>query len=150
APISYRELYARARGAARALARDTIVPVDHDRSPEWVIGALAAWLAGAAFVPLGPAVPPARRARMLAALDGVDPRGLAYVMFTSGSSGAPRGVMIEHGGLPALVDAQVDAFALAPGARALWLHAGGFDASVSDVCTALAAGATLVLAPPAP
>lgn len=73
---------------------------------------------------------------------------LAYVAFTSGSSGTPKGVCIEHAGLVPMLDAQIDAFALDSATRALWVLSPGFDASVSDVGTVLLAGGTLVLDAP--
>ena len=143
-PLTYGELLR----AARARPVDSaIVPLEVERGVDWVVGMLAAWHAGAAFAPLGASMPPLRRTRALRALAAATPP-LAYVVFTSGSSGAPKGVMIDGLGLRALVRAQVEAFALEPGSRALWLHAGIFDASISDVCTALASGATLVPAAP--
>jgi acyl-CoA synthetase (AMP-forming)/AMP-acid ligase II/nucleoside-diphosphate-sugar epimerase len=145
-PITYGELLRTAR--ARRVA-GPIVPLEVDRGVDWVVGMLAAWHAGAAFAPLGASTPPLRREHALRALAAATPP-LAYVVFTSGSSGAPKGVMLDGRGLPALVRAQIEAFALAPGSRVLWLHAGIFDASISDVCTALASGATLVPAPATP
>jgi len=163
--VTYRELLGRARHAAGAIAAGSIVELEAARTVDFLAGCLAAWLAGAAWIPIAADEPAGRRAAIRAALaaHGVpvagapggsapglpgDPRpgqDLAYVIATPGSSGAPKLVMIAHRGLPALLDAQLDAFDLAPGARALWLHAPGLDGSVSVWGTALAAGATLVI-----
>jgi amino acid adenylation domain-containing protein/thioester reductase-like protein len=75
------------------------------------------------------------------------PDDLAYIIYTSGSTGWPKGVLCEHRGLTNLCDAQIPAFQLEPGRRALWLLSPAFDASVSDICTALTSGATLVIEP---
>ncbi|HWO19831.1 MAG TPA: AMP-binding protein [Kofleriaceae bacterium] len=153
--VTYAALLARAREAAAAVAPGEIVELAAERSAAFVAGCLGAWLAGAAWVPIDPAEPAARRdairARVRAAAAAHRGGGgggggeLAYLIATSGSTGAPKLVMVGHGGLPALLRAQIDAFALEPGARALWLHAPVFDASISDWGTALAAGATLVI-----
>jgi amino acid adenylation domain-containing protein len=73
---------------------------------------------------------------------------LAYVIFTSGSAGRPKGVMVTHGGIVPMLDAQIPAFGLRAGCRALWLLSPAFDASVSDLGTALLSGATLCIESP--
>ncbi|WP_224241279.1 polyketide synthase [Hyalangium gracile] len=72
---------------------------------------------------------------------------LAYVLYTSGSTGVPRAVMVEHGGAVNLVRAFIDAFHITPASRVLQFAPAVFDAWVEETFTALGAGATLVLAP---
>ncbi len=147
--VSYADLVARARRFAAGYCAATIVEVAAVRSADFVARCLGAWLVGAAWLPIDAADPrrPAMAGNepgMLATLDDK----LAYVIATSGSSGVPKLVAVGHRGLPALLRTQIDAFALGPGARSLWLHAPVFDASLSDWGTALASGGTLVV--PAP
>lgn len=90
-------------------------------------------------------------------VDGAAPLGpprspassdLAYVLYTSGSSGEPKGVMVSHRGILGLLRAQVAAFGLGPHSRSLFVLSPAFDASISDIGTALFAGAELVIVDP--
>ncbi|WP_431775069.1 amino acid adenylation domain-containing protein [Streptomyces cucumeris] len=73
------------------------------------------------------------------------PSDLAYVLFTSGSSGRPKGVMIEHRGVVNALRETLETFALGPQDRALALTALHHDMSVFDVFGVLGAGGTLVV-----
>lgn len=75
------------------------------------------------------------------------PNDLAYIIYTSGSTGKPKGVMIEHRGIPNLVQEQIHKFQLNEHDRVLQYASISFDASVSEIFTTLVAGATLVLVP---
>ena len=145
--VTYAALIARARGFAARERGTGVVEVSAARTADFVARCLGAWLANRAWAPVDPAEPALRReairARIAAAAEHA--HALAYIIPTSGSSGAPKAVMVTHRGLPALLRAQIAAFQLGPGARALWLHAPVFDASISDWGTALASGATLVV-----
>ena len=130
--------YAELDALAQRYRTSNVVEVETERSARFIARCLGAWLGGGAFVPF----------------DRTDPRprppvthapGLAYAIGTSGSAGIAKRVLVGHAGIPALLRAQIDAFALGPGDRALWLHAPVFDASISDWGTALASGATLVI-----
>ncbi|RKG52248.1 non-ribosomal peptide synthetase, partial [Corallococcus sp. AB011P] len=77
----------------------------------------------------------------------VVPESLAYVLFTSGSTGKPKGVMVRHGGLANMAHAVAEAHGVKPEDRVLQFASPGFDASVAEVFSTLAAGASLCLAP---
>ncbi|WP_434085294.1 amino acid adenylation domain-containing protein [Mycolicibacterium goodii] len=71
----------------------------------------------------------------------------AYVMFTSGSTGAPKAVAVTHTGLMG-ASTLAEVFGLGPGSRLLMVAAPTFDVSIGELLLAVAAGATQVVAPP--
>ncbi len=68
---------------------------------------------------------------------------LAYVMFTSGSSGKPKGVMIRRGGLANYTNWAIESMQVSVGDRWSQHPNISFDLSVLDIYGALCAGATL-------
>ena len=73
------------------------------------------------------------------------PEDLAYVLYTSGSTGVPKGVMIDHrGALNTVLDIN-QRFAVGPQDRVLAVSRLSFDLSVYDVFGMLAAGGTIVM-----
>jgi amino acid adenylation domain-containing protein len=75
-------------------------------------------------------------------------RDLAYIIYTSGSSGTPKGVMIEHRSVAHFVRAEGHIFQLNPSDRVFQGFSHAFDASVEEIWLAFFAGATLVVATP--
>ncbi|MEO3887665.1 amino acid adenylation domain-containing protein [Nonomuraea sp. B5E05] len=73
--------------------------------------------------------------------------GAAYVLYTSGSTGAPKGVVVEHAGLAERVRWMRAVYGLRPGDRVVQLAALGFDTHAEEIYPALAAGATVELLP---
>ncbi|WP_146044661.1 AMP-binding protein, partial [Burkholderia pseudomallei] len=70
-------------------------------------------------------------------------------MYTSGSTGQPKGVPGTHGGPANLVDSPVDAVAPDAGARAGMLAGPGCDPAAWEVRPARCAAARLAEPPPA-
>ncbi|MFI5529506.1 amino acid adenylation domain-containing protein [Kitasatospora sp. NPDC051853] len=70
----------------------------------------------------------------------------AYLIYTSGSSGTPKGVMVSHRSLATVLAGLVEAYGLGPGDRVFQLAALGFDTSLEQLFAPLTAGATVVLA----
>jgi long-chain acyl-CoA synthetase len=118
-----------ARATARTLADElrglgvgpgSAVAVSLPNGPDVVTTMTAVWLAGGVFVPLNPRFPEAEVARVLDATDpasivradGVERRdsqrryepGVAFVMWTSGTTGAPKAILHTHEAYLELLD----------------------------------------------
>ena len=171
--MSYAELDVRVQRlaailSARGIGPESLVGIELERGPEMVVALLGVLAAGAAYLPLDPEYPAARRADMvadaapalvigrdleLAATDGRAAPPLlaqgahpAYVIYTSGSTGRPKGVVITHGALSTFVDAIAPHVPFAPGQRHLAVTTIGFDISILEILVPLCRGAELWLA----
>ncbi|MGA8544126.1 MAG: amino acid adenylation domain-containing protein [Mycobacterium sp.] len=134
--LSYRELDMSANRlvaalAARGAACETPVAIKLPRGPQYIIAMLAVLKAGAICVPLEPGMPPERVNSILRQsgatiiIDGwlveasegehpdlrsvdVPPEQAAYVVFTSGTTGEPKGVIGTHAAVNAYADDHLD------------------------------------------
>src|SRR5205823_5525017 len=77
----------------------------------------------------------------------VDPDGLCYLLYTSGSSGRPKGVMMPHGPLLNLIRWQARDSTAGPGDATLQLAPVSFDVSLQEIFSTLATGGRLVCLP---
>jgi amino acid adenylation domain-containing protein len=78
----------------------------------------------------------------------VGPEALAHILFTSGSTGVPKGVQITHAMADAFVAWAIGHFGTAPGERISSHPPLHFDLSTFDVYATLRAGAELHIVPP--
>lgn len=85
-------------------------------------------------------------AEAAAAAGPVPPLAAAYVMYTSGSTGEPKGIVVTHRDVTAL--ATDPAFGDGVCAAVLLHSPAAFDASTFEVWAPLLAGGRLVVAPP--
>ncbi len=116
-----------------------------DAAPDWVL-TRAAWRRQAGALPVldldDAAATPAPRV----ACCGAPPADLpAYLLYTSGSTGAPNGVLVGRGALAQFVASTRGLYRVAPADRVLQFAPLHFDASLEEIFIALCHGATLVL-----
>ncbi|EWM19535.1 linear gramicidin synthetase LgrC [Kutzneria sp. 744] len=169
--LTYAELDARANRLANRLVKLGVGVEDRvglriERSVDLVVAELAVLKAGAAYVPIDLRAPAHRQQAVLdqagARLvlnDGevdvdessttpvvkVGRVNLAYVMFTSGSTGVPKGVAVTHADI---VDLARDR-SFANGHDTTLLHSPqAFDASTYEVWVPLLNGGRVIVAPP--
>ena len=140
-----------------------------DRSPELIATVLGVLKAGAAVVPLDPSYPRARIDAMIdraqpfrvisdiaevralleapatTILPAIDPDSAAYVLFTSGSTGEPKGVTMPHRALHNLIAWQNRRPSGAVGRSTLQFFPLSFDVSFQEVFSTLCGGGALRL-----
>ncbi|WP_405606514.1 non-ribosomal peptide synthetase [Streptomyces sp. NBC_00076] len=77
----------------------------------------------------------------------VGTRNLAYTVYTSGSTGVPKGIDVLHGNVLSLLDAAAEL--VPPDEDAVWtmFHSTAFDLSVWELWAPLLSGACLVVVP---
>jgi amino acid adenylation domain-containing protein len=156
--------------AGRGVGAESLVGVCLERSVDLVVALLGVLRAGCVYVPLEPGWPQERRELVceragvqvmvtaeevsLAAEHAaagqqgvvVRPDQLAYVMFTSGSTGEPKGVAVRHRDVVALASDRC--FTGGAHGRVLVHSPQSFDASTYEMWVPLLNGGRVVVAPP--
>lgn len=79
----------------------------------------------------------------------IGPEAGAYIMFTSGSTGIPKGAVNTHGGITNRIHSMARVLGFGPDDRTLFRSSPGFDVFIPEVFLPLAAGGAIVL-PPTP
>ncbi|MEU1285682.1 non-ribosomal peptide synthetase [Kitasatospora sp. NPDC005856] len=150
----------------------SVVALDAASRFSGAVGILAANAAGCAVLPLDRQSPPARRARVLDdarpalllrelaegefVLEGnglpspprePDLGEIAYILYTSGSTGQPKGVMVGHEALIDRLAALAERPGLAAGESVLAMAALSFDISLVELVLPLTVGASFTVVP---
>ncbi len=73
------------------------------------------------------------------------PNDLCYIIYTSGTSGMPKGVLLEHRNVLTYLRGALDIYPIDQNDRVLQGFSISFDASVEEIWVTFAAGATLVV-----
>ncbi|MFE6699270.1 amino acid adenylation domain-containing protein [Streptomyces sp. NPDC057718] len=174
AQVAERSLRVAAALVNRGVKPGDAVGISLPKGPDQIVAVLGAHAAGAHYVPIGIEQPVARagsireRAGITTVLGtatdedtlgideatawpdplpaphyaGVDE--IAYVLFTSGSTGEPKGVEVSHRAAANTINDLVDRLALGTDDRTLALSALDFDLSVFDLFAPLSSGGSVV------
>lgn len=172
--VTYWQLWQQARCVAEYVktrgGNSPFVGLNLPKSAAYVVSMMGCWMAGKAFVPIGTNLPKARRSYIIdhaeiglcmdedtfveavacAMTDSIAPclpETPAYMIYSSGTTGTPKGILVEHAGLCNLARCQQRGFAVNSRSRYLFFLSVNFDASVSDILVTLTSGATLVIEP---
>ncbi|WP_374194788.1 amino acid adenylation domain-containing protein [Streptomyces sp. VRA16 Mangrove soil] len=154
---------------ARGLRPEGVVAVVMERGPEWAAAVLGVLKAGGVYLPVEPHFPEERIAGMLRRADcslvvadeggtlsvadalaeghpgtgtgvSVAADQLAYIYFTSGSTGEPKGAMCEHAGFLNHVLAKIADLGVGPGDVVAQTAPQCFDISLWQLVAGLVAG----------
>lgn len=150
--------------------RHQFIGIIISHSIEMIAAMLAVLKSGTAYVPAEPSLPRERIDYMMKTAgvrlvitdefcrdiapkhaatfhDLSTPRGVAYVLYTSGTTGRPKGVVVENHSVVNYAEAFEEEFHTAPGDVMLQYSICSFDIFVEEVFATLLNGATLAIPP---
>ena len=171
--LTYQELDDRSQRLAyqlrgRGVKRGSVIGVSLPRRPDLLIALLGIMKAGAAYLPIDPDLPLARREYLredsgclfvLDSIDEVSPvegfsdlassqeNDLCYLLYTSGSTGRPKGVAVTHGSLMHYLEWALNTYPYEEGWGSPVQSSVGFDATITSLFGPLLAGKVVHLLP---
>ena len=172
--LTYEELWQQSLRVAEYVKRhggnSQFIGIHLPKSSSYIVSMVGCWMAGKAFVPMGTDLPPVRQRLMAAHADislcldattydeamscpmststaDSHPTDRAYMIYSSGTTGTPKGIVVSHAGLCNLARCQQRAFGVGHHSRYLFFLSVNFDASISDILVTLTSGATLIIEP---
>ncbi|MFK7981928.1 MAG: amino acid adenylation domain-containing protein [Saprospiraceae bacterium] len=175
--LTYQELNEKANQlanylqAAYAIKENDVIALQLERSEWMIISILAILKLGAAYLPIALNFPKARVKYMLkdsaakvlltASIENINlseynrqpsvvnhqSSNLAYILYTSGSTGNPKGVEMPHRSLVNLIQWQVKNSTTGIGDRTIQFVPYTFDVSFQEIFATFCSGGTLVLLP---
>lgn len=175
--LSYRELAGRVRRMAGYLRQaHGVTPGDRVGvmlAPSgWLpVAMLGIWLAGGVYVPINPAYPAARKeliaadaqcklvlteqecaqlstATPMAAAMAGQPCPTAYLLYTSGTTGRPKGVAVGHAALATKLRVELDLLSLPGPIHSALITNYSFDVSLLELLLPLLSGGKIVIPDP--
>lgn len=148
ATFTYGQLYERVKERAATLkhCRGKAIVFRNQQSVDFLVDYFAIHLAGAIAVPLEQGAPDERVDRLQAELDDtVFPDGVADILYTTGTTGASKGVMISHRAILADSENLTDALQFMPDVVFIICGPLNHIGSLSKIYPAIACAATLYL-----
>ncbi len=127
-------------------AREGIaIPLDAMRNAEMVARLVGIMRTGAAFMPIDRSQPLARIEAMLQSISNGVRTGTAYVLCTSGSTGIPKAVPIQHKSLVNLCHGMIETYGLTGSDCVLQFAAMTFDMAIEEIFPILCVGGAVAI-----
>lgn len=169
---TYKELLDNALRIANFLQNkksDVYIAISIEKSAKYIAAILGCWFAKKAFMPIDKKLPQNRIEYMIkdakinyifsdeefeTAINCSRMKNYntdiinnypAYIIYSSGSTGEPKGILVSHNGIVNLADSQIEAFKVSHTSRYLFYLSINFDASISDISVSLLSGAALLI-----